>query len=344
MIAICVISTFNPTAYANAPSGIKNNGLGGIYIDINSAPFTTFAGYSYGQYAYTSSGCAWYASARVNQLTGKGSTIRSASNWWNNCESYGFSRGSTPKAGSIICLQGSFEHVAIIEKIEGDTVYISEGGFKSVGSAYGYCRIRKTTIGNIESEYRSWSGLSLIGYVYFGGGETASPLTGAWVNVSSNSIYCEDTLTLSWGAVNATGYWIDIWRDDTSYVSENMGTSTTLTRKFPPGKYVVYITATNSIGRCEGSAQFFSHIGDDFFAYIIHTSSWNHLTYDSNSNVSARALTGSPKQIWHFKRISDNSYKITSAADSKSLNVYNQSNASGANVNVSTYNGNSGQI
>ena len=55
---------------AASSSGIKNNGTGGIYIDINSAPYTTFQNYSWGEYAYTSSGCAWFASARVNQLTG----------------------------------------------------------------------------------------------------------------------------------------------------------------------------------------------------------------------------------------------------------------------------------
>lgn len=89
---------------AASSSGIKNNGTGGIYIDINSAPYTTFQNYSWGEYAYTSSGCAWFASARVNQLTGKGNVIRAGTNWWNGGNGReGFSTGQTPSAPAIIC-------------------------------------------------------------------------------------------------------------------------------------------------------------------------------------------------------------------------------------------------
>lgn len=185
LMIICITSdvTVNclvVSARGSAPYGIKNNGLGGIYIDINSAPYTTLADIpTYGQYAYTSSGCAWYASARVNQLTGKGNTIWSATNWWNNCGNYGFTRSATPQAGSIICmykynsLGKKVEHVAIIEKIEGSTAYISEGGFGSAGASYGYCIIRTTNVSQIENEYKSttYGGYSnFLGYVCFGGG------------------------------------------------------------------------------------------------------------------------------------------------------------------------------
>lgn len=250
-LVMCMLFlTTNLTVDANAPSGIKDNGLGGIYIDINSAPFTTFAGYSYGQYAYTSSGCAWYASARVNQLTGKGNTIRGASNWWNNCDSYGFSRGSTPQAGSIICLTGSFEHVAIIEKIEGNTAYISEGGFKSAGSNYGYCRLRTTNVNNIANEYASWSGLSLIGYVYFGGGTIAPP--SAPTNCQSGS--WDDRVQIQWNTVdNADGYecgLIDANNTNNTIV-KTTNTEANWYHNFynvPEGQYYAYVSAYNSAG------------------------------------------------------------------------------------------------
>ena len=67
----------------NDPNGIYGNGTGGIYIDIHSAPYTTFASYAYGQYAYSSEGCAWFAASRVHELTGVGTTIWSGRNWWN---------------------------------------------------------------------------------------------------------------------------------------------------------------------------------------------------------------------------------------------------------------------
>ena len=75
LIVMCMF-LINIPVNATCSAGINGNGTGGIYIDINSAPYTTFAGYSYGEYAYTSQGCAWFASARVNQLTGKGNVIR----------------------------------------------------------------------------------------------------------------------------------------------------------------------------------------------------------------------------------------------------------------------------
>ena len=69
---------------AGAPSGIGGNGTGGIYIDINAAPYTNYANIpTWGQYAYGRSGCAWFASARVNQLTGANCTIYSGKSWYN---------------------------------------------------------------------------------------------------------------------------------------------------------------------------------------------------------------------------------------------------------------------
>ena len=61
---------------ASAPSGILGNGTGGIYIDINSAPYTTYQKKPrWGINAYTEVGCAWFASARVYQLTGNDNPI-----------------------------------------------------------------------------------------------------------------------------------------------------------------------------------------------------------------------------------------------------------------------------
>ena len=140
-------STMNVLAACS--SGIKNNGTGGIYININSTPYTTFQNYSYGEYAYTNQGCAWFASARVNQLTGKGNIIRAGTNWWNSGNGReGFATGQTPAAPAIICWQG---HVAILEKIEGTTAYISEGGTAASDAAHGYCGIFTKNVSNISS-------------------------------------------------------------------------------------------------------------------------------------------------------------------------------------------------
>ena len=81
-LILCIFGRFN-IVNATCSSGIKGNGTNGISININAAPYTTFAGYSYGQYAYGKEGCAWFASARVKELTGQGNTIFSGWAWYN---------------------------------------------------------------------------------------------------------------------------------------------------------------------------------------------------------------------------------------------------------------------
>ena len=48
LIVMCMF-LINIPVNATCSAGINGNGTGGIYIDINSAPYTTFAGYSYGE-------------------------------------------------------------------------------------------------------------------------------------------------------------------------------------------------------------------------------------------------------------------------------------------------------
>ena len=64
VIGIAAGAVFStPDSSALAPSGIMNNGLNGIYIDINRAPYTTLAETT--SYAYRRGGCAWFASSRA---------------------------------------------------------------------------------------------------------------------------------------------------------------------------------------------------------------------------------------------------------------------------------------
>lgn len=180
---------------AASSSGIKNNGTGGIYIDINSAPYTTFQSYSYGQYAYTNVGCAWFASARVNQLTGKGNVIRAGTNWWNGGNGReGFSTGQTPSAPAIICWSG---HVAILEKIEGNTAYISEGGTGYSDSAHGYCGIFTTSVSSIAARNTGF-----LGYVYLG-----STNPGSLSITARSNYYTDEDVVVSWNTpANTTSY------------------------------------------------------------------------------------------------------------------------------------------
>ena len=147
---------------ATCSSGIKGNGTSGIFININGAPYTTFATYSWGQYAYGREGCAWFASARVKELTGKGNTILSGWAWYNTQYSnYGFSRGSEPRAKALACYGN---HVAVVEAVNGDTVTVSQGGMGGLSdAAHGYCVISTMSRAKLESQ----GGCGVFyGYVY----------------------------------------------------------------------------------------------------------------------------------------------------------------------------------
>lgn len=154
---------------ASAPSGILGNGTGGIYIDINSAPYTTYQKKPrWGINAYTEVGCAWFASARVYQLTGKDNPIYSGSTWYNTAYStYGFTRGNVPQAKALACWEG---HVAVVEAVNGDTLIVSDGGhtgnieYGGSDAAHGFCVIRAVDRTEIESNISGkW-----LGYVYLG--------------------------------------------------------------------------------------------------------------------------------------------------------------------------------
>ncbi len=83
-------------------------------------------------------------------------------------------------------------------------------------------------------------------------------------------------------------------------------------------------------------------LGTEFYAYIINTASWLHLSND-NINVSARDANYLNEQIWRFTRQSDGSYLIRSAVDNNCLDVDNANTSNGTNVKVCYYNGTDAQ-
>lgn len=84
-------------------------------------------------------------------------------------------------------------------------------------------------------------------------------------------------------------------------------------------------------------------LGSNFYAYIINTAAWKHLTNDG-SNVSLRSeVKGNLNQIWYFELNNDGSYSIRCAADKKSLDVDDFGRENGTNVKVMPYSGNDAQ-
>ncbi len=146
--------------------GIKNNGkVSGIKINIKTGYYKQYAAIpTWGEYAYGTAGCAWFASARVRQLTGKGYSIYGGYNWYNNqYKNFGFTRGSVPRAKSLACFEG---HVGFVEKVSGNKMVISEGGnWYHSDAKHGYCVIRTTDI----KQYENNMGSKFLGYVYLDG-------------------------------------------------------------------------------------------------------------------------------------------------------------------------------
>ena len=77
----------------------------------------------------------------------------------------------------------------------------------------------------------------------------------------------------------------------------------------------------------------FVDLGTDFYAYIINTEPWKHLT-NENLNVVMNSETGEANQVWFFERHGDGSYKISNCEDNRALDVHNFGTTDGTNVAV----------
>ena len=159
VLTIAVGAVFGtPASEALAPAGIMNNGLNGIYIDINRAPYTTLAETT--SYAYRRGGCAWFASSRARELTGQNISIHGPSNWWNTYyANYGFTKGYTPRAK---CFAIYTNHMLVVERIDGNVITVSEGATPQSDADHGYCIIYTTDREKLEGN----NGGAFVGYIY----------------------------------------------------------------------------------------------------------------------------------------------------------------------------------
>lgn len=89
---------------------------------VQSTVKTAVRGSSAGN-TYTPRNCTFYAKSRRPDLP---NNLGNASTWVSRAASQGFATGSVPRVGSI-GQQGN--HVVVIEKVEGNKVYLSELNF-----------------------------------------------------------------------------------------------------------------------------------------------------------------------------------------------------------------------
>ncbi|WP_294156531.1 CHAP domain-containing protein [uncultured Clostridium sp.] len=97
--------------------------------------------------------CTWYAYGRIWEMTGHipydAGFINNAYEWWDaNIRTGKYKYGQTPKRGALAVWKSSLPnsggsgHVAVIEKIENNKIYISESSWH--GSYYNYREIYNT--------------------------------------------------------------------------------------------------------------------------------------------------------------------------------------------------------
>ena len=154
---------------------------------------------------------------------------------------------------------------------------------------------------------------------------SSTTLTKPTVNASTSG----SNVTLSWSACSgATYYWLDVYVDGAAsgFLSKSIGNVTSYTiTDLSPGNYTAFLTAANSTTGITSDGIHFRigvdavDVGTDFYAYIINTPSWKHLTNDGD-NVSVRT-SGMilDKQVWKFERQSDLSYIIRSCVDTNKV-------------------------
>ena len=79
------------------------------------------------------------------------------------------------------------------------------------------------------------------------------------------------------------------------------------------------------------------NLGDDFYAFIINTSMWKHLTKDSDNNVTLRAETGDDNQFWRFVRQDDGTYAVYNGENGEFKYVLDSTDTYESGANVYTY-------
>jgi len=145
---------------------------------------------------YGTGGCTWFVGARVMELTGKGSYNTQVGETWYRTygPNLGFTSDQNPSSGSVICWSG---HVAILEKIEGSTAYISEGGAAGYRDGNGtwhscsnndYCKLSTCDVSSIPGRNSGF-----IGYVHFLSSENIGNDFYALIEPSIKVIHLENT-------------------------------------------------------------------------------------------------------------------------------------------------------
>ncbi len=305
---------------------IYNNGLAGLYIDINGAPYNE----NWSITPYANNSCTWYAQARVKQLTGlnTGGIVYGCDQWYYSFgPSCGYDTGTTFRTDckSLICWSG---HIAVVEGFTEDgRIVISEGGASSyyedgttyyMGSNNGYCVIR---ILSNESALKTQNG-NFIGYVYLPV-EPCPGVFGSQMTTGYNRVIPDgDYMIVTAGSTDkANFYYLDIDGADCPAVS---GTN-------------VRLTGPVSYDMTSGDTWTVTYNPSDKFYTIKQKGAEIALEVGQASkaqgaNVRAYTANDSLAQKWAISHNGRSGYRVQAACSGFSMDIASGNIANGANI------------
>ena len=193
--------------------------------------------------------CTAYAWGRAYELLGKKPNLctGNAGQWYSYNKSHGYySYGSTPKLGAIACwddYNSNTGHVAVVEKISGNNVTISE-------SHYGGTFFDTRTITSNSSNYLT--NKRFLGYIYIGNWDSEpAPLpSDAWLTASRTEIEVGQSVNFNFGISNVKHAGIGLDKDGKRYYTiEATGKSSASYTFNEAGIYSVVCECYNSDGK-----------------------------------------------------------------------------------------------
>lgn len=139
-------------------------------------------------------GCTRYAWGRAYEKLGVRIPVRySAGSWINEARAAGVATGMTPRSNSVAVWSG---HVAFVESVSGDSVYLTEGGWSPGNGNYQgnpYWHEETTTAGVMANRH----GQALLGYIYVDNQAAAKvKVRKVKLNITARTLAVGSTFTL----------------------------------------------------------------------------------------------------------------------------------------------------
>ena len=196
--------------------------------------------------------CVGYAWGRAYEILGTRPNLAKtdAKTWYGYNKNNGYySYGNTPKLGAIMCwAHGSAGHVAVVEKVEGNTITISESHYS--GTRF---NTKTGTQSQIEGYLNSFQG-----YIYIGDFNPTpqEPPTTSNMQVSKSVYGLNDTIEFSFSSDAKIDYYkLQIWSGSILIYNKEINNNklTINASDFGAGTYAAYVSAVNSYGSCTSS-------------------------------------------------------------------------------------------